>query len=344
MAYVTIDELAGFIHRLLTGSGIGAADADIVTNVYIRATLRGVGHHDIHDLYKRLTWLADDRINKRPKIKPVRSFAALESYDGDNGLGELCSQFIMRRAVSLAGQYGIGLCTIRHSNHFLAAAPYTEWATEQGYIGLIFTRDKPTMNAPGATCNVIGNNPFGFAVGQQDAYPLMLDIAMAYTSIGKLNQLARNHEEIPSHWGKSKNGSPTVHPGEVLDGGTVNPVGLHKGFGLALLVEILTGVLSGGQVIDELHPTAGEMGFYAQTAIAIKPDGLLPPEQFQSRLSDMMERIGALGGQLRMPGQRSTERKHQMLREGLALSDEMASILNDWARKLNVPGLSNFDK
>src|SRR5262249_5736545 len=152
-----------FINDLFRASGLNSADAHIVTDVFVRATLRGVGHHDIYYLPERLAQFSDKQLNPTPTITALQKYHAVEGYDGDNGPGELCSSYVMQRAMDLAAQYGIGLATIRHSNHFLAAAPYVEQAAEQNYLGLIFSRCVPAMSAPGAQHNFIGNNPMGFA-------------------------------------------------------------------------------------------------------------------------------------------------------------------------------------
>jgi LDH2 family malate/lactate/ureidoglycolate dehydrogenase len=332
-------ELQRFVRESLLKAGVTPLHAEKVADVFERATLRGVGHHDIYDLPGRLQNLTSKRINPKPHIQQLSKFEAIESYDGDNGLGEIGSSFITDRAMNLASQYGIGFCTIRHSNHFLAASPYVERAAEAGFLGLIFTRTRPAMNVPGINSNVIGNNPMGFAAVTGKEFPLMLDIAMAYTSNGKLNQMIQDEQPIPIFWGKDAQGNPTEDPVAVKNGGSINPIAEHKGFGLSLLVEMLTGLLSGGEVIDEEHPERGGVGVHSQAALIIKIEGFMDAELFRKRSSEMIDRLAANHREIRIPGQRSHKNKLQIEREGIELSPVLVRELDRWAEQLQISPL-----
>lgn len=336
MDKISIKELQSFVSESLLKSGLASVHVEKVTDVFVRATMRGVGHHDINDLPGRLKNLSSNTINPKPNIQLLEKFEAIESYDGDNGLGEVCSSYIMDSAMELARQYGIGFCTIRHSNHFLAASPYVERAAEAGYLGVIFTRTRPAMNVPGSSGNVMGNNPMGFAVETGKNFPLMLDIAMAYTSNGKLDQRIQDKQSIPAYWGKDAQGLPTEDPIAVKNGGSVNPMAEHKGFGLSLLIEMLTGLLSGGEVIDEDHPIRGGVGVHSQAALVIKIDGLVETGLFRKRSSEMIDRILANNSEIHIPGQHSHQSKLNAAREGIELKSALIEELNRWAEQLQI--------
>lgn len=333
------EQLESFIIELLQGAGLTPANARTMANVFIRATLRGVGHHDIYDLPTRLRLIEGGRVNPNPNITPLQKFQAVESYDGDNGPGEICCSFVMERAMHLAGEYGIGFCTVRHSNHFLAAAPYVEQAAEQNYLGLIFTRAVNSMGAPGASRNFMGNNPFGFAAMSAQGFPLMLDISMAYSSYGKLHGKIKAGESVPEYWGMDADHRPTSDPKAILQGGIVNPLAGHKGFGLALLVEILTGLLSDGEILDETNPVIPSPETTSQTAIALKIDTLMPAEHFQHRVSDLINLVHEQAPAVQIPGQHSFENKQQALTDGLELETGLVTQLNKWAVKFEIAPL-----
>jgi LDH2 family malate/lactate/ureidoglycolate dehydrogenase len=336
---IRVDQLQDFIINILQAAGLTPANARTMAEVFIRSTLRGVGHHDIHSLPDRLALIESGRVNPTPNISLLHKFQAVESYDGDNGPGEVCCSFIMERAMHLASEYGIGFSTIRHSNHFLGASPYAEQAAEQNYLGLVFSRAVNAMGAPGASRNFIGNNPFGFAANSAGDFPLMLDISQAYSSHGKLNQKIKAGEAVPEYWGMDAGHQPTTDPKAIMQGGMINPIAGHKGFGLALLVEILTGLLSGGEILDETNPNFTTPEISSQTAIAIKIEALMPVENFQERVSDLINRIQTLEPEVQLPGRRSFESKNQALSDGLELDPEIISQLNEWAVKLKVPTL-----
>lgn len=343
MPKVPLDRLRAFIYETLCAAGLQASDAEVVADVYFRATLRGVGHHDIYDLPSRLKALATGAAKPRPAIGLLHKFNALENYDGDNGLGELCSSFLMERAMRLADEFGIGFCAVRHSNHFLSAAPYLERATEAGYLGLIFSRTFPVMGAPGTAKRVIGNGPLGYAAPTGGDYPLMLDICLAYASYGKLEELIERGERVPAHWGYDAAGLPTTDPAAIKNGGSPTPIGEHKGFGLSMLVEILTAVLAEGPLIDEpspYHTPDPRAGLHSQAAIVIRPEGFMGAGRFQERTADMLARLAAEDPAVQIPGRRSAQVRAAMLRDGaVELRADLVDRLNEWAGKLGMEPL-----
>ena len=337
---VTLARLERTVGDLLRGAGLPEEDADWVKEVYIRATCHGVGHHDIHSLPGRLSQLASGKVNPRPSVGLLHRYGAMESCDGDNGLGEYCSMFAMKHAMKLADEHGIGLCAIRNSNHFLAGAPYVEMAAEEGYLAYIGTRAAPTMGAPGRAEKVIGANPVAYAVpaGKGNS-PILFDACLAYASFGELDQRAREGRDIPPYWGLDADGKASTDP-KAVAGGTRFPIGGHKGFAFSILAEILTGILSEGQVIDEPQPGTGEIGKPSQTAVCIRADGLMDRGRFEERVSELVERMRARAKDLRIPGQRSGENRAGVLVRGaVGLEDKFVGELNRWAERLGAAPL-----
>ena len=238
MANVKLNDLQSWLMNTLTGLKMTQENAELVTDTVMRATLRGVGHHDIYDFPGRLNGLLEGKYPPNPDFQPIASFKTMESWDGGNGLGELICSFAMERAMKLADEYGIGLCAMRNSNHYMAAAPYVERASERGYIALLLCKGTPTMGAPGRTEKVVGTLPMGFAVPTDHGYPIMLDACMAYASFGVLKAHMDSCTPVPAYWGFDKEGNPTTDPAAMAQG-TRLPIGGHKGFGLAVLGEVL---------------------------------------------------------------------------------------------------------
>ncbi|MGE0799845.1 MAG: Ldh family oxidoreductase [Lautropia sp.] len=333
--------LSTFIRAVAVAGGMSPANAERICDVYVRATLRGVGHHDVHDLPERVASWRSGAINPDPDIRKLGGEAALEGYDGDNGAGELCASFVLDRAGELARRYGIGLCTIRHSNHFLSAAPYAERAAEQGLLSIVLSRSKPVMGMPGYGRRLIGNSPLGFATLAGDAHPLLLDICLAYSSFGNLKDLAEAGRTIPPSWGGDDAGRPTVDPSVITSSGVSYPIGEHKGFGLGLLVEILTGGLAQGAVADATnsdHPDGN--GVHSQTAIAIRPDALMPAEAYRAKVSELVDRVERAAPGIRMPGASSFAKKQRSLGlRTVELRPAFFEQANRLARELGVAEL-----
>ena len=336
---IKIDAIRETIAKLLTAVGLPGKDAAVVADVYIRTILKGAGHHDLHDLPGRVNGLKSGKINKTPKNALIHRKGAVENYEGDNGLGELHGAFVARRAVELAKEFGVGICTIRNSNHILACAPFSEMIADAGMLGHVITRGAPTMGAPGRVEKVIGTAPQSFAAPKKDGTQLNFDACLSYTAMSALSIHAKENKPMPSHWCLDKDGKPTTDAKQVQKDGVRQPIGLHKGFGLIILDEILTGILSEGQIIDEKQPGTGTVGQPSQTAIAIDVAGLIGAEAFPARVSEMIDRMKNLAPGLTVPNDRGGEFKKKLLAEGAAeIEDSLVQKINALCSEFSVTG------
>lgn len=332
---VKSEVLSRVLRELLQKSGSSSRDAGTITDVFMRATLRGTGHHDVNSFPARLAWVHDGKANPRPHIQQVAKKGPVARFDGDGGLGELCCSYITGEAIRLAKRHGLGFCTIRHSNHFLAAAPYVEIAAESSCIGMIFTNTVPCMTGPDNHVNVIGNNPLGFGSPFVESCPIVLDIAMSYASWGKIDQRIMAHEPIPESWGRDREGRHTSDAAKVRDGGSLSPMAEHKGFGLALASEILAGALSDGDLADELTSTGG-INSHCQSVLVIDPTAILQFQRFRQNVQRMIGLVKARDSKVHIPGEGASKSRAQCMEKGVALRQSLVDELNRWAVKLKV--------
>ncbi|THB67979.1 MAG: Ldh family oxidoreductase [Spirochaetaceae bacterium] len=317
-------EIFPWIHALLSSSGLDSVHAEIVADVFLRASRRRLGHHDINDLPGRLANLDNKAIKPRPSITTISEQAALLILDGDQGLGEYCCSIATRHAIDRAQRFGVGICSIRHSNHFLAAWPYAQMGTEAGCMLLVLSNTDPSVTGPGGSEAIIGNNPLGF--GAPGKRPMLLDTCLAYSSIGNLAALRDSGSGIPKHWALGPDGQPTTDPAQALAGWRVRPIGEHKGYGLALMVEALTGVLSGGETTSDIQRPGG-LGTHSQTVIAINTNAI----EGLDHLAEQMHQAG-----MRLPGEKSIELEETSQREGIQLGARPLQELREWSAKLDV--------
>jgi LDH2 family malate/lactate/ureidoglycolate dehydrogenase len=210
-------------------------------------------------------------------------------------------------------------------------------------IGICFSNSFPSMAYPGATEAVIGNAPFGYAVPSSLGFPLVYDAAMT-TSGGKLLQWTREGAAIPQGFaGLDAEGQPTLDPRAVLEGGTSLPIGLHKGAGLALLVEILTGVLGNGGFLHgsgaEVDP-AWRMEAHSQCCIAVDAGHFMAPDELRDRVAaygrDVKRYPAAAGEEILLPGERAHRTLVECREKGVPLEAEVAAELRACATRLGV--------
>ena len=336
-----LEKIQDTVIALFEAVGLSKNDAAITADVFIRATLRGNGHHDLYDLPGRLNSLKEKKINPKPQTTLIHRHKAMENYEGDNGLGEFHGAFIAKRSVELAREFGVGICAVRNSNHILACGPFAEMIAEAGMLGYVITRGAPTMGAPGRTEKVIGTAPQAFAAPKEDGTFLAFDACLAYTAISLLNEYAAKNKPMPSHWCLDKEGKPTTDARLVMESGVRQPIGSHKGFGLSILGEILTGVLSEGQIIDEPQPGSGIVGQPSHTAITIDMAGLMGAGTFRGRVSEMISRMKNRAKDLIIPNERSTGFKKKAKAEGsIDLDVSLIEKINRYCTEFSISPLS----
>ncbi len=330
-----IETLRILVKTLLAGAGLDTSAADAAADIFTRATLRNVGHHDIYFLPQRLEWLTGKGVNPKPSISLESATGGIEIWDGDKGLGELCCRHVTLRAMDLAGKNGIGFATVRHSNHFLAASPYCEIGAEKGFFVLVFSNTDPCMSFPGGDKNVIGNNPMGFGLPRSNGVNLMLDVCMAYSSLGNLRSYAKQGTPIPGHWAKAADGNWTTDPLAALEGGSIQPMAQHKGFGLSLMTEALTGLLSGGETGNRVAHGGG-INTHNQSVIAFDLAAFGGADVIGARADDLANRLKSEDSRIRLPGEHSHAEEKRLRDEGVDLDDHLVDTLRGWQASLHT--------
>jgi LDH2 family malate/lactate/ureidoglycolate dehydrogenase len=340
MSTILFSDIRRIMTDMFTALGMEKENADMVVDAYLEKSKAGAGHHDIYDLPSRLKGYKMGWMKVNPEFTKLAAFGGMESWDGGNGAGELTCMFAMKRAIALAKESGVGLCTMRNSNHYLASSLYTKIAAEEGCIGIIIAKAGPSMGVPGYKGFILSQSPNGYAFPTGEDWPIVLDGCFAYVSgHGNLNRMHKNGESVPSWWGADSDGNPTTDP-EKLRTGYRYPIGEHKGFGYALLCELLTGVMGRGLILDQTEGEDGLKNLTTHTAIAIKADAFMDMDEYLSRSAELLQRIDKRAPGIRFPGQQS--HKNAVRSEeagGLELDDELIEELNECADMLGVARL-----
>jgi LDH2 family malate/lactate/ureidoglycolate dehydrogenase len=182
-------------------------------------------------------------LNPKPTMRVIQDTPSLVVLDADRAMGQVASVAAMRHAMAKAETTGVGAASVRNSNHFGAAAYYAQMAADHNQIGFAATDAEPIMAPWGGAKAVVGNNPFAYAIPSPE-FALVLDMAQSVVAWGKIFLAAQRNEQIPSAWALGPAGEPTNNPHTAM-AGLLLPVGGYKGYGLALVMEVLCGVLSG---------------------------------------------------------------------------------------------------
>jgi LDH2 family malate/lactate/ureidoglycolate dehydrogenase len=250
----------------------------------------------------------------------------------------------MQTAIDKARRTGIAISTVCESGHYGAAGYYAWLAARQDMIGLSFSNVDPGVAVPGSRGSVLGTNPIAYAVPAGEERPVMLDIATSVVAAGKVYAMQYLGKPLPEGWVVDGDGLPTTNPNLYPTIGALMPMAGHKGYGIALLVEILTGVLGGGAfgrdvrswVIGEPLPVN-----QSHTFIAIDVAAFEPVAEFKQRMDKLIREIRnapkALGSdRIYLPGEKEWEHREDALANGLDLPKDVRASLHGLAEDLAV--------
>lgn len=223
--------------------GLPPADAADVVEILVLADLFGLSTHGLSRIESYGERLQVKGINAEAKIQVSSPAPAIRLIDGDNGVGPLVGMHALRAAMAAAKESGVGIAFARNSNHFGPISPYGLLAAEAGYASIIGSNATTTIAPWGGTDARVGNSPIGFGVPNPGGKHFLLDMAMSVVARAKIRNALKAGTSIPDSWATDAQGLPTTDPKQALDG-FLQPIGGHKGYGLALMVDLFAGLLS----------------------------------------------------------------------------------------------------
>lgn len=254
---VPADDLADLVGRIFVAAGVEEKAATIVAAGLVEADLEGLPSHGVLLVDMYVNRLRSGSVSTREHAEIVSDRGSAVVLDAGHALGQLTGDQAISIAVSRAKQYGVGIVAVRHAFHFGAARRYVTQAIAQNCIGVAMCNTRPLMPTPGGAERVVGNNPIAIAVPSEGEIPLVLDMATSLVAMGKIRLADKAGETIPATWAVRADGSPTTDPKEAIEG-MLLPAAGPKGFGLAFMIDLLCGLLSGGATGQNVKPLYGD--------------------------------------------------------------------------------------
>jgi L-2-hydroxycarboxylate dehydrogenase (NAD+) len=289
-------DLIEFISAILRQLDVPDPDAAILSNCLVFAHLRGFDTHGLPCLAGYVECLEQGRINPQPKLAVERPMPWTIRLDADNGLGHVAAHKAMGLALDAAEQFGVGAAVVRRSTHFGAACCYSMLALSRDCIGLVTSNAMAAAAPFGALESFLGTNPLSVAVPTLKAPPFVIDMATSEGARKKVRQALSQGMPLPAGWALDKDGNPTTDPQAALEG-VMLPFGGMKGSAITLLLDILSGVLSGaefgGRVLSVLTNQQRESG-NGNFMLVLKVASFMPVEEFKGRMDEELERLRAL--------------------------------------------------
>jgi ureidoglycolate dehydrogenase (NAD+) len=336
---VSYEDLFEIGVRALEAVGVPKEDARTTVEVLLCADLRGVDTHGIQRLLLYIPRIRKGLMNPRPRIKVEPVPPVMKLVYGDEGLGPVVAARGMKEAIALAKDSGLAYVGCRDSNHFGAAAPYVLMACDEKMIGIAGTNALPAMAPWGGLKTVVGNNPLAVGAPFEGAAPFVLDIAMSVSSRGRMRHMAQKGESIPEGWALDSKGRATTDPLEGLKGFSL-PFGLHKGYGLALAIDILSGVLTGAGFstgVKSLVQQWEEPQHIGHFFIVIDPVRFMTWEVFSERMRQLCDSMRGAppadpGKPVMIPGEPEAQVEKVRRARGIPLEPKAFQLLRGLTR------------
>ncbi|MCU0512345.1 MAG: Ldh family oxidoreductase [Anaerolineae bacterium] len=340
--HYTAEALTGFTVSFMQALGATTEEADIIADGLLTASLwwhpgQGQGLEKLIRYHRRVT--AGDEKPAAP-MTWVQEGPAYALLDAANGFGYVSGVRAMQRAVAKAQTTGIAMVGVRRSNHFGIAGYHALQAAKAGLMGWVFTNARAEMAPWGSTQMVLGTNPWGIAIPRQDTHAIVLDMALTMSGKGMMRWYHREGRAMPDNWALTPDGRTTTDPMAAMQGPLL-PIGEYKGYGLSLVTDVLSGVMTGalfGLSVfqDEPNHNVGHL------MLAINPTMFMSAADFHARLEQLVAEIKQAPAidpdrPVLLPGEVEFGRMAQRGQSGIPVSRETVDTLRGLAADLNIP-------
>ena len=335
------EELERWSQALLAGAGLEPQAAQTTAVSLVAANRRGVDSHGVARLPAYAKRLQIGSMNGRPQVKVEREHGATALVDADLGPGQVAGVIATDLSIELARRHGVGAVAVHRSSHYGAAAYYAIRAACAGLVGISTTNAEPFVIPFGGLEPALGTNPIALAAPTPTGI-FDVDMASSQVAHNKIRNAAAEGRSIPEGWGVDELGHSTTDPNEVF---AAVPLGGYKGYGLAVLVEVLSGVLAGagithgvGRLIEEPERPQDVGHFH----LAIDPEPLVGSARFAGLLGGLLEELktipaGPDSDEVLVPGEPEARVQAERDRDGIPLPDAQWALLEGLSRELGVP-------
>jgi len=328
MIFVSALQLEELCINNLKKLGVNGEDAKVIANCLVKADLLGMSSHGVFRLPTYLKRVKLGLIKLDSTIEIIRETPSVVVLNGGMRFGQIVGVKAMNLAIEKAQNGDLGFVSVFNSNHFGITSYYSMIALKHMMIGIVISNTNPAMAPWGGTKKLLGTNPLSVAIPAGEERPIILDIAMSKVARGKIRLAAEKGEEIPEGWAIDESGHPTTDPFAALRGSLL-PIGGPKGSGLSLVVDILSGLLSGGSIGREVRSMYDMSGpsRTCHTMMAINIESFVPTQHFKDRIDKMIKNIKsspcALGvSEVFLPGEMELKTEEKRLKEGIPFDEK----------------------
>lgn len=339
----SVASLRGLVEGIAQAAGLRPEDARVLADSLLYAELSGISTHGVRRLRIYIERILRGLIDAGAQPEVVQRKGGAAVVDAHNCIGQVAGVFAMGEAMRLACEHGLGGVTVRQSQHFGAAGFYCKQAAEADLIGIALTNAEPAMPPWGSFRAYFGTNPISLGCPTDREFPIIVDLSTSQVARGNIIAAAQRGEAIPDNWALDAEGNPTTDPQAALEG-SVLPLGGVKGYALALVVEVLAGVLSGagfGRGVRSMYKDFSRPANVGHFLAAIDPSAFMPLDEFKERVGRMIDEIHASPPRpgferIYVPGERSHLKRIGHARKGIELAEDVIADLRALAEEAGV--------
>ncbi len=345
--FVILDatQLIDYARAILEGAKVPASTARLVAESLIAANLRGVDSHGVQLLLWYCEQIKNGNVNLETRGHVVSERGSAMTYYGEHGIGQLISDIATDHAIRIAREHGIAIVTVRESTHFGACAWWAQKIADAGFIGIVMCNTTPVVAPWQGREKMLGTNPICMSVPGPQTF--LLDMATTTVAVNRIYKAVNSGDrEIPAGWAMDKDGNPTTDPLVAIEGLPMplgGVAGGHKGYGLAMMVEVLCGVLSGGAMLNELGGirTPDRRMRASHFFLAIDVERFMPREEFARRMQwehDLLTKSKPAAGfdEVLIAGVPEWRTEDTRRREGIPVAKGIWDQLGELAKSLGV--------
>lgn len=326
MTRIPFEEMKATVKLAFTLAGMPEDKAEVCAQVHTESSRDGVYSHGLNRVERFVDYIGRKWVDVHAAPSLDLALGAMEVYNGNLGPGITNAIFAMDRATEIASQHGIGMVSLNNTTHWMRGGSYGWQAAEKGFIAICWTNTESCMPAWGATSAGIGNNPFIMAIPRKEGH-VVLDMAMSQYSYGKLQVTRLKNEKLPYPGGFDGDGNLTDDPGAIEESRRILPMGYWKGSGFAIMLDLLSSLLSGGKTtaaVDRLG--YGSCGSCSQVFMAIDPLRISDQAFIDQSLRETIEQLRHStpvkeNGEIHYPGERSLRTREENMQLGIPVDD-----------------------
>lgn len=331
MPRIPFSELEAALEAALLPLGLASAPAALCARIFAETTRDGVYTHGLARFPRFVKAIRLGIVDPAAVPTLVSAFGAMERWDGHRGPGILNAHAAMGRAMYLARQHGLGAVFLANTNHWMRGGTYGWQAADAGFFGVCFTNTLPNLPAWGSAIPTLGNNPLVLAVPRPGGQNVVLDMAMSQYSYGTLGAYRKRGEQLPYPGGFDVHGNLTTDPTAITDGpasGRALPIGMWKGSGLSLMLDLFAAMLSGGNATHQISRDPLEETALSQCFFAVDPTHLAADAETMNATADaVLSNLAAVAPidpakPARFPGEHTLAIRDENLRLGVPVDAE----------------------